>query len=144
MQVELYLLSIIILFQNFISDRKKDLVKLQAGEYVSLSKVETVLKMSSLVEQICIYANSFHNFTVGLVVPNQKNLCKLASEIGLNGLDFKQLCQNQKLVKEVTKKLSDFGVTCKLFLSCFLILALCQTRLSLDSLFLLFRFVLCH
>lgn len=91
-------------------DRKKDLVKLQAGEYVSLSRVETVLKMSSLVEQICVYANSFHNFTVGLVVPNQKNLCKLASEIGLNGLDFKQLCKNQKLANEVTKKLSEFGV----------------------------------
>ena len=113
-------------------DRKKDLVKLQAGEYVSLSKVETVLKMSSLVEQICVYANSFHNFTVGLVVPNQKNLCKLASEIGLNGLDFKQLCQNQKLVKEVTKKLSDFGVTCKSFLFCHLYDGLMPAETKLD------------
>ncbi|XP_014784334.1 long-chain-fatty-acid--CoA ligase 4 [Octopus bimaculoides] len=91
-------------------DRKKDLVKLQAGEYVSLSKVETILKMSSLVDQICVYANSFHNFIVCLIVPNQKNLCKVASEIGLNGMNFKDLCKEPKLLKEVQKIIHDFGI----------------------------------
>lgn len=38
-------------------DRKKDLVKLQAGEYVSLGKVESALKNCSLVDNICAYAN---------------------------------------------------------------------------------------
>ncbi len=38
-------------------DRKKDLVKLQAGEYVSLGKVEAVLKNCSLIDNICAYAN---------------------------------------------------------------------------------------
>ena len=32
-----------------IVDRKKDFVKLQAGEYVALSKVETVLKLCNLL-----------------------------------------------------------------------------------------------
>ncbi len=40
-------------------DRKKDLVKLQAGEYVSLGKVESALKNCSLVDNICVYANRF-------------------------------------------------------------------------------------
>ena len=38
-------------------DRKKDLVKLQAGEYISPGKVEAVLKNCPLIDNICIYAN---------------------------------------------------------------------------------------
>lgn len=38
-------------------DRKKDLVKLQAGEYVSLGKVEAALKNCPLIDNICAYAN---------------------------------------------------------------------------------------
>ena len=41
-----------------IIDRKKDLVKLQFGEYVSLGKVESVLKTCPLVENVCIYGDS--------------------------------------------------------------------------------------
>ena len=37
--------------------RKKDLVKLQSGEYVSLGKVEALLKTCSLVENICVYGD---------------------------------------------------------------------------------------
>ena len=42
---------------SVLTDRKKDLVKLQAGEYVSLGKVEAALKNLSLVDNICAYAN---------------------------------------------------------------------------------------
>ena len=45
-------------------DRKKDLVKLQAGEYVSLGKVESVLKNCHLIDNICAYANRSVNFLV--------------------------------------------------------------------------------
>lgn len=44
----------------FPADRKKDLVKLQAGEYVSLGKVEAVLKNCSLIDNICAYANRYY------------------------------------------------------------------------------------
>lgn len=40
-------------------DRKKDLVKLQAGDYVSLGKVESALKNCPLIDNICAYANRF-------------------------------------------------------------------------------------
>ena len=39
------------------TDRKKDLVKLQHGEYIALAQVETVLKMCPLVDQICVVAH---------------------------------------------------------------------------------------
>ncbi|KAL7012110.1 hypothetical protein ACKWTF_014638 [Chironomus riparius] len=40
-----------------IIDRKKDLVKLQHGEYLSLGKIESELKTCPIVENICIYAD---------------------------------------------------------------------------------------
>ena len=45
--------------ESRLSDRKKDLVKLPAGEYVSLGKVESVLKNCPLVDNICAYANRY-------------------------------------------------------------------------------------
>lgn len=106
----------------FSPDRKKDLVKLQAGEYVSLSKVETAVKVSPLVDQICVCADSLYNYTVALVVPNQKNLTKLAQELGINGVEFNQLCQNTSLVKEVLKRLSVLSAKCLYHLSLYRLL----------------------
>ncbi|CAB1337710.1 unnamed protein product, partial [Coregonus sp. 'balchen'] len=68
-----------------IVDRKKDLVKLQAGEYVSLGKVEAALKNCSLIDNICAYANSEQNYVISVVVPNQKRLTELARQRGVEG-----------------------------------------------------------
>ena len=40
-----------------IIDRKKDLVKLQFGEYISLGKVESELKTCPIVENCCVYGD---------------------------------------------------------------------------------------
>ena len=55
-----------------IIDRKKDLVKLQFGEYVSLGKVEAVLKTCTIVENVCIYGEATKSYCVALVVPDRK------------------------------------------------------------------------
>lgn len=52
-----------------IIDRKKDLVKLQVGEYVSLGKVESELKTCPYVDNICVYGDATKQFCVALVVP---------------------------------------------------------------------------
>merc|ERR1719427_2613928 len=65
-----------------IIDRKKDLVKLQLGEYVSLGKVESQLKTHPLVENICVYADSFQSNTVAVMVPIRNALEKLATDLG--------------------------------------------------------------
>ncbi len=54
-----------------IIDRKKDLVKLQMGEYVSLGKVESCLKLHPIVESICVCARSTERTAVALIVPDQ-------------------------------------------------------------------------
>nr|GMD19144.1 long chain acyl-CoA synthetase 9, chloroplastic [Ipomoea batatas] len=51
-----------------IIDRKKDIVKLQHGEYVSLGKVEAVLVISPYVDSIMVHADPFHSYCVALVV----------------------------------------------------------------------------
>jgi len=66
-----------------IIDRKKDLVKLQAGEYVSLGKVETALSHCIYVESVCVYGDGFRNFMVALVVPKRKAMAQLAEKLGL-------------------------------------------------------------
>jgi len=47
-----------------IIDRKKDLVKLQAGEYVSLGKVESNIKINPLIDNICVYGSSNANYGI--------------------------------------------------------------------------------
>ena len=54
-----------------IIDRKKDLVKLQFGEYVSLGKVEAVLKTCPIIENVCIYGESSKSYCVALLVPDR-------------------------------------------------------------------------
>lgn len=94
-----------------VSDRKKDLVKLQVGEYVALSKVETVLKLSNLVDNVCAYADSSKMYPVCLVVPNNKNLVSLARTIGIfvSIEDWQHLCDNQQVEKAVLHELQNYG-----------------------------------
>ena len=62
-----------------IIDRKKDLVKLQQGEYVALSKVENVLKNSLLVELPMVYAESKMSYCIALICPQPSAAMKAAS-----------------------------------------------------------------
>jgi long-chain acyl-CoA synthetase len=107
-----------------IIDRKKDLVKLQSGEYVSLNKVESVLKLLPLVDNCCLIADGTKNNTVLLVSPNLKKLRTDLAEndalIDYNGnvtTDFssKNLIEciesvekNPKLEKSLVKEVSVF------------------------------------
>ena len=100
-----------------IIDRKKDLVKLQLGEYVSLGKVESQLKTHPLVENICVYGDSyqvrfllelttkltlnFQPYTVAVMVPIRNALEKLASELGKTYSDYNVLCKDNDIIQVV-------------------------------------------
>ncbi|CAN6195341.1 unnamed protein product [Urochloa humidicola] len=89
-----------------IIDRKKDIVKLQHGEYVSLGKVESALTTSNYVDNIMVYADPFHNYCVALVVPAHQALEKWAQSSGINYKDIEELCKNDQAIKEVQLSLS--------------------------------------
>ncbi|XP_030754565.1 long-chain-fatty-acid--CoA ligase 3 isoform X2 [Sitophilus oryzae] len=97
-----------------IIDRKKDLVKLQAGEYVSLGKVESILKTCPLVDNICVYGEPTQLYCVALVVPNQPQLMELAQKVGVEGKSFEELCELPELEKAVCAELAEHGKKGKL------------------------------
>lgn len=96
-----------------IIDRKKDLVKLQAGEYVSLGKVEAMLKNCALIDNICAYANSDETYVIGFVVPNQKQLLALAEQYGVSG-SLTELCNNSTMEELVLKVLTEAALAAQL------------------------------
>ncbi|XP_027865510.1 long-chain-fatty-acid--CoA ligase 4 isoform X2 [Xiphophorus couchianus] len=96
-----------------IVDRKKDLVKLQAGEYVSLGKVESALKTCAFIDNICAYANSEQNYVIGFVVPNQKKLTELAKQRGIGG-KWEEICNHPEMEKEVLREITEAAAKIKL------------------------------
>lgn len=96
----------------YVLDRKKDLVKLQGGEYISLGKVESQLKTCPVIENICIYGNPYHMYIIALVVPNKQHLKEMAKKLNLgngNEITNEQLFTNKTLEKAVLDELSAYG-----------------------------------
>ncbi|KAM3615631.1 uncharacterized protein V6R79_005334 [Siganus canaliculatus] len=96
-----------------ITDRKKDLVKLQAGEYVSLGKVEAMLKNCPLIDNICAYASSDETYVIGFVVPNQKQLLALARQHSVRGL-WEELCSMKAMEELVLKIITEAALAAQL------------------------------
>ncbi|XP_071731351.1 long chain acyl-CoA synthetase 9, chloroplastic [Rutidosis leptorrhynchoides] len=97
-----------------IIDRKKDIVKLQHGEYVSLGKVEAALSVSPYVDNIMVYASSFHSYCVALVVASQSAVEYWAVQKGVEFNDFASLCEMEETVKEVYNSLVKAAKTARL------------------------------
>jgi len=96
-----------------IIDRKKDLVKLQFGEYVSLGKVESVLKTCPLVENVCIYGDSKRSYVVAMVCPERGALTRLATKLGKTGT-IEQLVTDRDVVGAALRELTAQGKLMKL------------------------------
>ncbi|CAH1286121.1 unnamed protein product [Diabrotica balteata] len=97
-----------------IIDRKKDLVKLQAGEYVSLGKIESQLSTCPLIDNICVYANPTKTYCIALIVANQEKLKTLASAKFQVDKTFEELCEDKNITKDVCLEIKDHGKKAKL------------------------------
>ncbi|KAK7049799.1 Long-chain-fatty-acid--CoA ligase 4, partial [Halocaridina rubra] len=99
-----------------IIDRKKDLVKLKHGEYVSLGNTESKLKTHSNVENICVFADSTKDKTVAVVVPTADRLHTVAASIGIDdkGLTIEELCADERIKEAILKELQVHGKKCGL------------------------------
>ncbi|CAI7841949.1 unnamed protein product, partial [Closterium sp. NIES-54] len=86
-----------------IMDRKKDIVKLQHGEYVSLGKVEAVLQVSPFVDNLLVFADSTKSCAVALVVPVPAAVTDFAKRKGIEEEDYAKLCAREDVVGEVLR-----------------------------------------
>ncbi|KAI7962799.1 hypothetical protein MJO28_000893 [Puccinia striiformis f. sp. tritici] len=94
-----------------IIDRKKNLVKLAGGEYIALEKLESIYKSCSLVNNICVHADSSANRPMAIVFVHEKNINLVCEElkIGESGRSFSQMCQDEEIEKLVLKELLATG-----------------------------------
>ncbi|XP_057439186.1 long chain acyl-CoA synthetase 1-like [Lotus japonicus] len=83
-----------------IIDRKKNLIKLSQGVYVALEHLENVYGITTIVEDIWVYGNSFKSSLVAVVVPNEEITKKWAYSNG-HMASFTQLCSLDQLKKQV-------------------------------------------
>ena len=66
-----------------IIDRKKNIFKLQQGEYVAAEKVENIYLKGHLLTEIFIHGESTQTFVIAIVVPHRKDLEELATNKGI-------------------------------------------------------------
>lgn len=97
-----------------IIDRKKDLVKLQYGEYISLGKVESELKTCPLVDNICVFGNGFHDYLIALIVPNLESMKTLAKNLGKEDFPLAKLCHDPEIISAFSKAVVEQGQKSKL------------------------------
>lgn len=99
-----------------IVDRKKDLLKLSFGEYISLGKVEAHLKSSPIVDNICVYGSGKKDFLIAFVVPNPVVLKEMAKKLGRAGTDvsdstiFENLCLDEEINSAAFQQIKSYGV----------------------------------
>ena len=80
-------------------------MKLQFGEYVSLGKVESVLKGCPVVQDICIYGDTTKSYIVFLVVPARPTLSAIATKFRKSELTFEQLCEDKDITGAVLREI---------------------------------------
>jgi len=84
-----------------IIDRKKDLVKLKHGEYISLGNIESKLKSCSVVENACVFVDSTQSNCVAVIIPTLISLTIAAGKLGISNISNAQLCTDDKVLKAI-------------------------------------------
>ena len=83
--------------------------KLAQGEYIAPEKIEIVYQKHELVAQAFVYGDSLQATLVGVVVPDEDVIKMWASENGLGGKSFAELCKDESVKKHFLKTLVDYG-----------------------------------
>lgn len=83
-------------------DRKKNLVKLQGGEYIAIERLESIYKSVDLVSNICLIASSDAKQPMAVVFPREDNLRSALAEA--NCADLAKLALENQVADSRTAK----------------------------------------
>ena len=85
-----------------IIDRKKNIFKLQQGEYVAAEKVEAVYTQCHVLSEVFLHGESHHNFAIAVVTVKKEELEKLGQSKGINK-PYEQLCKDPEIKRLLCK-----------------------------------------
>lgn len=89
-----------------IFDRKKNIFKLQQGEYVAPEKLENCLKMCPMLADIYVYGDSLQAVLIGIVNADETNVKKFAAANKIEGT-FEELCVNDQVIGAIRKDIDN-------------------------------------
>ena len=96
-----------------IVDRKKNIFKLQQGEYVAAEKVENCYLKGDRLAEVFIHGESTETFVIAIAVPHHKALKELAESKGIQG-SVEELCKNEAIRVDMVAYLNNIGKQAKL------------------------------
>eukprot|EP01094_Clydonella_sp_ATCC50884_P021855 TRINITY_DN489_c0_g1_i1.p1 TRINITY_DN489_c0_g1~~TRINITY_DN489_c0_g1_i1.p1 ORF type:complete len:749 (+),score=335.08 TRINITY_DN489_c0_g1_i1:309-2249(+) len=84
-----------------IVDRIKNIVKTSHGEYIAYEKLESVIRNSKYVDNVCVYVDPEQSFAICLVNPNE------AALTSFSGKGFEESCKDEKCEIELLKSIKE-------------------------------------
>lgn len=91
-----------------IIDRKKNIFKLQQGEYVDPEKVDNVYSRSGLIEEVFLHGTSSCNYAVAIVVPKKDKLSQIIKHLGVQG-DISDAAKTIEVRTQYLAELNDYA-----------------------------------
>lgn len=94
-----------------IIDRKKNIFKLQQGEYIAPEKLENVFKLSSpLINEVFVYGDGMRTSVVGVVVMEPSNITQFAINNGIQGAENPMVVKDSpEFLQKLSTLLSETG-----------------------------------
>lgn len=92
-----------------IIDRKKNLFKLQQGEYIAPDKLEQGYGLIDLIKQVFVYGDSLQSYLVSIIVPEEVNVRKWAHSQEIEIEDFAEFIQSKEFKAEMDKRIAEIA-----------------------------------
>jgi len=90
-----------------IIDRKKNLFKLNQGEYIAAEKLESKYGDIDVIDQIFIYGDSLQSYLVAIIVPNKKSAENIADSEGIEEEKFDDIINSEKFHEYLIKQMKE-------------------------------------